>query len=92
MKSQVFQSQSPTRWNSFVWAIRVVVVFVIIAIVSILFSLFRDSQYTQESLIAGEKRIQNINLNPQKKKVPESELISFASARARTSWAPCTKA
>lgn len=77
MKNQIFQSQSSTRWNRFVWVVRIAIVFIIIGVTSILFSLFRDSQYNPGSLLARENRIQNININPQKKKITEAELLSF---------------
>jgi cellulose synthase/poly-beta-1,6-N-acetylglucosamine synthase-like glycosyltransferase/spore germination protein YaaH/peptidoglycan/xylan/chitin deacetylase (PgdA/CDA1 family) len=77
MSKQVFQSHSDTRWNRFVWAVRIFLVLLIIAVVSVIFSLFHSGDYSAKALLIGEKRIHNINNNPKAKKVSESEIVSF---------------
>ena len=78
MSKQIFESHSPTRWNRFVWGVRIAFVLLIIGIVSILFSFFRDKKYSPKDLLSGEKRIQNINVNKAKEKISEKELLAFA--------------
>ena len=77
MKNQIFQSQSSTRWNRFVWIVRITLVFIVICMASIIFSLFRKQQFSSGNLLKSEKRILHINSNPRQNKVSEAELISF---------------
>lgn len=77
MSKQIFQSPTPTRWNRFVWIIRILVVLFLIGLVSILISLFHGNNYSTRSIIMNEKRVRNVNLNPEKAKVSEKELVAF---------------
>jgi peptidoglycan-N-acetylglucosamine deacetylase len=77
MSKQVFQSHSGTRWNRFLWAVRIFLVLLVIAVISILFSLFHGETYSIKSLKISEKRIHIINKNPKQKKVSELEINAF---------------
>lgn len=77
MSRQVFQSQSPTRWNRFKWGLRIVFVLFLIGIVSTIFGLLHSNDFNTKELLMGEKRIRNINNNPKKEKISEKELIAF---------------
>lgn len=78
MSRQIFESHSTTRWNRFVWLVRIALVLIAIGIGSILFSFFREKKYSSKDLLSGEKRIQNINVDTAKEKISEKELIAFA--------------
>lgn len=75
---QVFQSQDSTRWNRFKWSFRIIVVFLIVSISSILISIFFSNWGSNKKLLISENRIQNINIDKKKKKVSESEIINYA--------------
>ncbi len=77
MSRQVFQSQTPSRWNRFKWGLRILLVLFLIGIASTIFGLLRGNEYTTKELLMGEKRIRNINNNPEKEKVSEKELVAF---------------
>lgn len=77
MSRQIFQSPTPTRWNRFVWIMRILLVLMLIGIFSVLISLFYGNSYSTKSLLLSERSVRNINMNPEKVKVSEKELISF---------------
>ncbi|MEA4840602.1 MAG: glycosyltransferase [Bacteroidales bacterium] len=75
---QIFQSPNSTRWNRFVWFVRILLVFILVGVLSIVLSLTHQSHYDAKSLIYKEKRIRNVNINPSKKAVSDSELVAYA--------------
>jgi len=75
---QIFQSSNSTRWTRFVWFVRILLVFALVGVLSISLSMIHHSHYDAKSLIYQEKRIRNVNLNPKKVKVSDSELIAYA--------------
>jgi len=75
---QIFQSRNSTRWNRFVWFVRILVVFALVGVLSIGLSLIHHSHYDAKSLIYQEKRIRNVNKNPTKVAVSDAELVAYA--------------
>jgi peptidoglycan-N-acetylglucosamine deacetylase len=75
---QIFQSSNSTRWNRFVWFVRILLVFILVGVLSIGLSLTHQSRYDAQSLIYKEKRIRNVNINPSKEAVSDSELVAYA--------------
>lgn len=74
---QVFQTQDSTRWNRFKWTVRVLGVFLLVSITSILISLFFADWKNSPTQVLNEKRIQNVNYDTKKKKISDKELKSF---------------
>jgi len=75
---QIFQSSNSTRWHRFIWFIRILLVFALVGVLSIGISLIHRTHYDAKSLIYQEKRIRNVNRNPSKVVVSDSELVAYA--------------
>lgn len=75
---QIFQSFDSTRWNRFVWLVRILLVFILVGILSIGLSLSHQSHYDAKRLIYKEKRIRYVNINTSKGAVSDSELVAYA--------------
>lgn len=52
---QVFQTNSPTRWKTFVWSGRVIIFFLLLAVVSICIALFHNSSPQLPRLINSDE-------------------------------------
>jgi len=88
MQKQVFQTQSATRWNSFVWLFRIFIVFLIIAIISILISLYNKQYYDLRLLTYKTRRLPEINTDTSKEYISKAEQVDFAQnlERIRTKY------
>lgn len=78
MQKQIFQTESATRWKSFVWFTRILLVFLIVIMTSVVISLFDKKSYDLKVLTYEAKKLPNINVNTDKKKVSNKEVLDFA--------------
>jgi peptidoglycan-N-acetylglucosamine deacetylase len=78
MQKQIFQTETATRWKSFVWFFRIFLVFMTVIITSVIISLTEKSSYDIKVLTYQTKKLPNLNLNTDKSKVPEKEIQAFA--------------
>jgi len=75
---QVFQTNSPTRWKSFKWFFRILVVFFIVVISSVVISLTHKHDYDLKVLTYNSKKLPDLNTDKSKKLVSKSDEIEFA--------------
>ena len=78
MQKQVFQTNSATRWKSFVWFVRVLFVFLLVIVSSVVISLSDKRDYDLKVLTYEAKRLPNINVDAAKSHVSNRELKAFA--------------
>jgi peptidoglycan-N-acetylglucosamine deacetylase len=78
MQKQVFQTHSATRWKSFVWFVRIIVVFLILGIASVLFSLMHKQYYDLKVLTYKTKKFPEINTDSSKTFITNAEQEAFA--------------
>jgi len=78
MHKQVFQTNSATRWYSFVWLIRIFIVFLVLGIASVLFSLMHKQFYDLKVLTYKTKKFPEINTDSSKTFIPNAEQEAFA--------------
>ncbi len=78
MQKQIFQTNSPTRWNSFIWIVRIVAVFLIVIIASVTISLFNKRDYDLKVLTYNAKKLPDLNTDKSKSFVSKSDQIEFA--------------
>jgi peptidoglycan-N-acetylglucosamine deacetylase len=75
---QVFQTNSSTRWKSFVWVFRIIAVFLIVIIASVIISLLKKRDYDLKVLTYNEKKLPDLNTDKSKTYISKSEEIEFA--------------
>ncbi|TAL66419.1 MAG: glycosyltransferase, partial [Bacteroidetes bacterium] len=78
MQKQVFQTQTVTRWKSFLWFIRITIVFLLIGSASIMLALFSKRQYDLKVLTYNANDLPDINSDTTKNYVSTSEQQAFA--------------
>lgn len=57
MQKQIFQTNSSTRWKSFIWFVRILVVFLIVIIASVGISLLNKRDYDLKVLTYNAKKL-----------------------------------
>jgi peptidoglycan-N-acetylglucosamine deacetylase len=78
MQQQIFQTNSPTRWKSFVWVVRIVAVFLSVIIASVGISLLNKRDYDLKVLTYNAKKLPDLNVDKSKKYIKKSDEIAFA--------------
>lgn len=78
MSKQVFQTNSPTRWKSFVWVFRIVIVLLIFLVASVIVSLINRHNYDLKVLTYSTQKLPEINRDKAGVKISKSEQIAFA--------------
>ena len=78
MQKQIFQTNSSTRWKSFIWFVRILVVFLIVIIASVGISLLNKRDYDLKVLTYNAKKLPDLNEDKSKAYVSKSEQIAFA--------------
>jgi peptidoglycan-N-acetylglucosamine deacetylase len=82
MQKQIFQTNSPTRWKSFVWLIRILIVFLIVISTSVVISLLNKRHYDLKVLTYNAKKLPDINTDKTKTFISKAEQIAFAKQLA----------
>ncbi|MDD3079634.1 MAG: glycosyltransferase [Paludibacter sp.] len=77
MQKQVFQTENSTRWKSFVWFIRILFVFLVVIMTSVVLSLTNKRNYDLKVLTYNARKLPDININADKSKVSEAEIHDF---------------
>jgi len=77
MSKQVFQTETATRWKSFVWFTRILLVFLIVFIVSVILSLTNTHNYDLKVLTYKTTKIPDLNKDVTKAKVSAKEIDNF---------------
>lgn len=78
MQKQVFQTNSPTRWKSFVWFLRIFLVFLIVIVTSVIISLIHKHDYDLKVLTYNAKKLPDLNTDKTKTFISKTEEIEFA--------------
>ena len=78
MQKQVFQTNSATRWKSFVWFVRILLVFLVVIITSVVISLIHKHNYDLTVLTYNSKKLPDLNTDKSKTYISKSEEIEFA--------------
>jgi cellulose synthase/poly-beta-1,6-N-acetylglucosamine synthase-like glycosyltransferase/peptidoglycan/xylan/chitin deacetylase (PgdA/CDA1 family)/spore germination protein YaaH len=78
MQKQVFQTNSSTRWKSFIWLVRILVVFLIVIMASVTLSLVNKREYDLKVLTYNAKKLPDINTDKSKAYVSKTEQLAFA--------------
>ena len=78
MQRQIFQTNSPTRWNSFIWIVRIILVFLIVILASVGISLLNKRDYDLKVLTYNDKKLPDLNTDKSKTYVSKAEQIAFA--------------
>ena len=78
MQKQVFQTNSSTRWKSFIWLVRILVVFLVVIMASVAISLLNKREYDLKVLTYNAKKLPDINTDKSKAFVSNTEQIAFA--------------
>ena len=72
MQRQIFQTNSSTRWKSFIWFIRILVVFLIVILASVGISLLNKRVYDLKVQTYNAKRLPDLNTDKTKTYVSTS--------------------
>jgi len=83
MHKQIFQTDSPTRWNSFIWIVRIVVVFLIVILVSVGVSLMHKRDYDLKVLTYNAKNLPDLNTDKSKTYVSKADQLAFSKQLER---------
>jgi poly-beta-1,6 N-acetyl-D-glucosamine synthase len=78
MQKQIFQTSNPTRWKSFIWVFRIIVVFLAVIIASVVISLFNKKQYDLKVLTYHAKKLPDLNTDKSKTYISTDEEKAFA--------------
>jgi cellulose synthase/poly-beta-1,6-N-acetylglucosamine synthase-like glycosyltransferase/peptidoglycan/xylan/chitin deacetylase (PgdA/CDA1 family)/spore germination protein YaaH len=78
MQKQIFQTNSSTRWKSFIWAVRILLVFLVVIIASVTISLLNKRDYDLKVLTYNEKKLPDINTDKSKAFISKTEQMAFA--------------
>ena len=79
MQKQVFQTNSATRWNSFIWFIRILVVFLLVISSSVVISLSNKQEYDLKVLTYNAKKLPDLNGDNSLSYISKEEQIDFAN-------------
>ena len=82
MQKQIFQTNTPTRWKSFVWFVRILVVFLIVISTSVVISLLNKRNYDLSVLTYKTKKLPDINSDKSKLFISKAEQLAFAKQLA----------
>lgn len=75
---QVFQTNSSTRWKSFKWSFRILAVFLVVIISSVVISLTKKHDYDLKVLTYNAKKLPDLNTDKSKKTISKADEIEFA--------------
>ncbi|MDP4239299.1 MAG: glycosyltransferase [Bacteroidota bacterium] len=78
MQKQIFQTNSSTRWKSFIWLVRILVVFLIVIIASVTISLLNKREYDLKVLTYNAKNLPDLNTDKSKTIISKTEEVAFA--------------
>lgn len=78
MQNQIFQTNSSTRWKSFVWVVRIFLVFLFVIIASVAISLLNKRDYDLKVLTYNDKKLPDLNTDKSKTYVSKDDQIAFA--------------
>jgi len=78
MQKQVFQTNSPTRWKSFKWFVRILIVFLLIIMSSVVVSLLNKRSYDLKVLTYNENKLPDLNTDKSKTYITKKEQLDFA--------------
>lgn len=78
MSKQIFQTNSPTRWKSFVWAFRLISVLLVFLIASVVISLVNKHNYDLKVLTYSTQKLPEVNRDKAAVKISKDEQIAFA--------------
>ncbi|MFA5045048.1 MAG: glycosyltransferase [Paludibacter sp.] len=78
MQKQVFQTNSATRWKSFIWFSRILFVFLLVISASVAISLLNKRNYDLKVLTYHAKKLPDINTDKTKAYVSKWEEDAFA--------------
>ena len=78
MQKQIFQTNSSTRWTSFKWAFRILIVFLIVIVTSVVISLIQKHNYDLKVLTFNAKKLPDLNSDKTKTFISKKEEIEFA--------------
>ncbi|MEI8085155.1 MAG: glycosyltransferase [Paludibacter sp.] len=78
MQKQVFQTNSPTRWKSFKWFVRILIVFLLIIMSSVVVSLLNKRSYDLKVLTYNEKKLPDLNTDKSKTYISKADQLDFA--------------
>jgi cellulose synthase/poly-beta-1,6-N-acetylglucosamine synthase-like glycosyltransferase/peptidoglycan/xylan/chitin deacetylase (PgdA/CDA1 family)/spore germination protein YaaH len=78
MQKQIFQTEKKTRWKSFIWGFRILIVFLLVIITSVVISLTDKKNYDLKVLTYQAKKLPEINTDSAKSIIPVAELKAFA--------------
>ena len=78
MQKQIFQTNSSTRWTSFKWAFRILIVFLIVIVTSVVISLIQKHNYDLKVLTFNAKKLPDLNSDKTKTYISKKEEIEFA--------------
>ncbi|MEI6555958.1 MAG: glycosyltransferase [Paludibacter sp.] len=78
MQNQVFQTNSSTRWKSFIWVVRIFLVFLFVIIASVAISLLNKRDYDLKVLTYNDKKLPDLNTDKTKTYVSKDDQLAFA--------------
>ena len=78
MQKQVFQTNSSTRWTSFKWFLRVLAVFLIVIVTSVVISLIHKHNYDLTVLTYNSKKLPDLNTDKSKTYISKADELDFA--------------
>jgi cellulose synthase/poly-beta-1,6-N-acetylglucosamine synthase-like glycosyltransferase/peptidoglycan/xylan/chitin deacetylase (PgdA/CDA1 family)/spore germination protein YaaH len=78
MQKQVFQTNSSTRWTSFKWFLRILTVFLVVIVTSVVISLIHKHNYDLSVLTYNAKKLPELNADKSKAYISKKEEIEFA--------------
>jgi len=78
MQKQVFQTNSATRWTSFKWSFRILIVFLLVIITSVVISLIEKHSYDLKVLTYNEKKLPDLNTDKSKTYISKKDELDFA--------------
>lgn len=78
MQKQIFQTNTSTRWKSFIWLVRILIVFLLVIMASVAISLLHKRDYDLKVLTYNAKKLPDINTDQSKTFVSKTEQIAFA--------------
>jgi cellulose synthase/poly-beta-1,6-N-acetylglucosamine synthase-like glycosyltransferase/peptidoglycan/xylan/chitin deacetylase (PgdA/CDA1 family)/spore germination protein YaaH len=78
MQKQIFQTNSATRWKSFIWIVRIIIVFLVVILASVGISLLNKRDYDLKVLTYNSKKLPDLNTDKTKAFVSEKDEEAFA--------------
>lgn len=78
MQKQIFQTSNPTRWKSFVWSFRIILVFLSVIIASVIISLANKKEYDLKVLTFHAKKLPDLNVDKNRTYISRYDELAFA--------------